>query len=173
MKKYFLALLWCAVSATTAAAGYVFYNKVVGEWTVTCWRPMSGDGKPCRLSAPLELLAPLTPQNMIVVTEVADDSYQVSLEIRDAVSAWLPAFVRVDGNQAHETGVAGGVAAWSGEQAVSILREMNEGQHLVFRIYTGPEGLPRDVHVALGYSFTEAFTAYRQTLRAHKMIKAR
>lgn len=173
MKKYFLAVLLCVLPVLPAAAGYVFYNKVVGEWTVTCWRPMSGGGKSCRLSAPPELLAPLAPQNMILVTEVANDRYQVSLEIRDAVSAGLPAFVRVDGNQAHETGVSGGVAVWNGEEAVSILREMNAGQHMVFRIHTAPEGLPRDVHIALGYSFTEAFTAYRQTLRAHEMIKAR
>ncbi len=172
MKKLMLAWLLVAALVTPAAAGYVFYNKVAGEWTVTCWRQMSGSEKSCRLSAPPELLAPLAPQNMIVVSEVRNDQYQIRLDIRDAVSVGLPAFVRIDDNLAHETGVASGSAVWIGDEAVSILREMHSGQHMVFRVHTAPEGLPRDIHVALGPAFTEAFTAYRQTLRAHGLIAA-
>jgi hypothetical protein len=43
-----------------------------------------GGGKACRLSAPPELLAPMAPQNVLVVEEISNDAYRVTIEVRDA-----------------------------------------------------------------------------------------
>jgi hypothetical protein len=173
MLKVVFAFALSLLIAMPAWAAYVFYNREVGEWTATCWRDMEGGNKACRLSAPPELLAPMAPQNVLVVEEISNDVYRVVIEIRDATVPGLPAFVRVDANPAHEAPVANGMAVWHGPAAVAILKEIGRGQQLVFRVHTAPEGLPRDMHVMLGRPFSEAFTAYRQTLRAHKIINAK
>lgn len=173
MARFIPLLLLCLLVAAPAGAAYVFFNKEVGEWTATCWRDMAGGGKACRLSAPPELLAPMAPQNVLVVAEVAADAYQVRIDVRDPVVPGLPAFVRIDSNPAHETAVANGAAIWQGAEAVAILKEIDQGQRLVFRVHTAPEGLPRDTQVILGQPFRDAFTAYRQTLRAHEILPGR
>lgn len=176
MKKFLVLILvagavlvWGGPRAS-AVSGYIFYNKTAGDWTVMCWRDVSGGNKACRMSAPPELLAPMAPQNLITITEFKNDSYRVVIEVRDRVIPGLPAFVRIDDNQAHEAPITNGLVVWEGEGAVTILKQMHAGRNMVFRVHTAPEGLPRDIHVALGPPFAEAFTAYRQTLRAHGLI---
>lgn len=85
MMKFVSVVLLSLLMAAPATAAYVFYNKEVGEWTATCWRDMEGVNKACRLSAPPELLAPMAPQNVLVVEEISNDAYRVTIEVRDAV----------------------------------------------------------------------------------------
>ncbi len=46
---------------------------------------------------------------------------------------------------------------------------MRGGRRLVYRVQTGPEGLPRDTRVSLA-GFDEALATYRRLLREHGLL---
>ena len=172
MRAVLLAGLVLTAAATETLAAYVFYFRSYGDWSIVCWREVVDDGsKRCRFSAPSASLDHTTRQNVILVHEYAPEQFQIAIEVRDDVIPDLPAFLRVDGQNVHETNVDAGLARWIGADATSILNEMVAGSRLVYRVQTAPDGLPHDTQIGLD-GFGDALNNYRQLLRAHEMIGA-
>ena len=168
-----LALALALVLGTKDGAGsYVVFHKTVGDWEILCAGADPTSKRSCRLSAPPAKIADKKPQNVVVVSEPAPNSFSVELQIRDIVKAGLPAFLRIDGFQTHEAPVRNGRAVWRGQAALRIVSEMRAGRSAVFRIQTGPDGLPRDARISL-LGFREALRDYRNALRAHGLLSAR
>ena len=170
MRAVLLASILLTAVATEALAAYVFYFRSYGDWSIVCWRELVDDGsKRCRFSAPGASLDHTTRQNVILVHEYAPERFQIAIEVRDDVLPDLPAFLRVDGQVVYETPVDGGLARWTGADAMAILNQMMAGERLVYRVQTAPDGLPHDTRIGLD-GFSDGLNDYRQLLRAHEML---
>jgi hypothetical protein len=108
---------------------------------------------------------------VIQVHEYAPGVFQVAINIRDIVKPNLPAYLRVDERTIHEASVRDGLARWYGEEGLAVLTEMSSGSRLVYRVQTAPDGLPRDIHVALA-GFRDALARYREVIRSHGLLSA-
>jgi hypothetical protein len=155
--------------AAGAAAGWVFFHQQFGDWTVLCWRDLGTNANTCTLSAPPPSLSGTAPPNVIQVHEYAPGAFQVAINIRDIVKPNLPAYLRIDEQSIHEAPVRDGLARWYGDEALEILVEMGAGKRMVYRVQTAPDGLPRDIHVALA-NFRDALARYREVIRSHGLL---
>ncbi len=164
-----LAALLGLAAAAPAVAAYVLYYHVWDAWTVTCWRAMLGPPTECRLSAPRESVDPGARQNLIAVAEVAPDAFRVTVEVRDLTQPVTPLFLRVDNHEAHQVPVARREGNWTGAEAAKIIDEMLAGQVLVYRVFTAPDGTPRDTEVSLT-AFAPALETYRSLLRDNGLL---
>ena len=164
---WFLVVLGFCPQAT--AGGYVLYHKTFGDWSVTCWREMSGTQKSCTLSAPQPSLAYRTPPNIVQVHEYQPDAFQIVILIRDRPDRELPASIRVDRFEFRTARIERDYARWFGQEAVELLVQMRAGKRLAYRVQTEPDGLPRDMNVSLA-GFSQALAAYRQVIRSHRLL---
>jgi invasion protein IalB len=155
--------------AEAIAGGFVLYHKTFGDWSVTCWREMSGGDKSCTLSAPQPSLAYRTPPNIVQVHEYQPDAFQIVILIRDRPDPELPASLRVDRFDFRTARVEGNLARWFVEEAVELLVQMRAGNRLAYRVQTAPDGLPRDMNISLA-GFSQALAAYRQVIRSHGLL---
>lgn len=128
---------------------------------------MLGPPTACRLSAPHESVDPGGRQNL--VAEVAPDAFPVKVEVRDLTQPVMPLFLRVDNHEAHQVPVARREGSWTGAEAATIIDEMLAGQVLVYRVFTAPDGTPRDTEVSLA-AFAPALEAYRRLLRDNGLL---
>ncbi len=156
-------------AAALAVSAYVLYYRVWDAWTVTCWRAMLGPPTTCHLSAPCESADPGARQNLIVVAEIASDAFRVTVEVCDLTQPVMPLFLRVDNHEAHQVPVARREGIWTGAEAATIVDEMLGGQLLVYRVFTAPDGTPRDTEVSPA-AFAPALEAYRRLLRDNGLL---
>lgn len=170
MARCLAILLLLLSQAVPAKAAYVFYHRVIGDWTIVCWRSdATAIDDLCRLSAPPASLANRERQNVVVVHEYRANTYQVAIEIRDTLVEGQPVFLRVDSYAVHETVPEGRLARWSGKAALDILSEMRVGRSMVYRVQTVPDGLPHDTRVSVE-GFAEALSVYRRVIRQHGLL---
>ena len=148
-----------------ASAGYVFFHRPVGDWSVLCWSDLSTKARTCRLSAPRPKLSYSLAPNVIEVREWAPGAFQVIVTVRDRTMEGLPLSLRIDGLGIHETAVRDGMAWWSGEEAARIILEMQRGRKAIYRVQTIPDGMPRDVRIS--------FDIYRGVIRSHGLLEER
>ncbi|MFQ5972168.1 MAG: hypothetical protein ACE5Q3_07520 [Alphaproteobacteria bacterium] len=169
--KYLLASAGLAVALTAQAdATYVLYYGVIGDWTVLCGRDEVTKATSCDLSAPPPTLDVGMSRNVIVVRELAPESFEISIAVRDVVDPEQPASLWVDSAPPHEASIHQGSARWQGGEAASILTEMQAGSSLFYRVHLAPDGRPRDMEVPLS-SFTRALTTYRDVARTHRVVE--
>lgn len=155
--------------ALPAAAAYVFFHQVRGDWAVVCWQEITNERKQCRMSAPPAALSLEKRGNELIVHEYAADTFQVAVQLYQPVAERHGVFLRIDENVAHEAPIQNGLARWAGDAALRILAEMRAGNELVFRIHTVPDALPQDTFVSLE-GFDEALSTYRREIRRHRLL---
>jgi Protein of unknown function (DUF2914) len=143
------ALVLAAPAAEPAAApvGYVYYLQTFGDWTVTCGRDESSGRDNCTLSAP-------PPErhgdSQIEIGNGQGDNGAVTLRVRGALMPDSPLYLRVDAEPPHQTQPNRfGEGGWSGQEAQTIIGELNAGQRVVVRSFSGPPPVPRDAYFSL------------------------
>lgn len=156
-----LAVLLCAATviavpsreAPAAPAGYVYYLQTFGDWTVTCGRDESLGRDNCTLSAPPP---ERHGETQIELGNGQGDNDAVIVRVRGALMPESPLYLRVDDRAPHQTQPNRfGEGRWNGEEAETIIAELNAGQRAVVRSFSGPPPTPRDAFFSLG-RFQEA-----------------
>lgn len=153
------ALAIGAPAAELAAApiGYVYYLQTFGDWTVTCGRDESSGRDNCTLSAP-------PPErhsdSQVEIIDAGGASAAVTVRVRAALMPDSPLYLRVDSMPPHQTEPNRfGEGRWNGEEAKTIIGELNRGQRAVVRSFSGPPPSPRDAFFSLN-RFDEALADF-------------
>ena len=160
-----LVLSAMAPAPAVAQDSYALFHRAFGDWTVLCGQNRASGHTSCTLSAPPPRLDVAGRTNEISVVEAAPGQFRVVVRLRQEAHAALPVFLRIDANDAHQTAVSGGQAAWSGTDAQRIVSQFRAGTAVVLRVHT-QDGLPADMTLSLT-GFSAAHDTYQRVLRDH------
>lgn len=144
-----VAVAFAAPGLDVAAApiGTVFYLQTFGDWTVTCGRDEPTGRDNCTLSSP--------PPERRGDTQIEIGSGQgasdaIIVRARGALMPDSPLYLRIDGKPPHQTQPNRfGEGRWNGEEAETIVAELNSGGRAVVRSFSGPPPAPRDAFFSL------------------------
>ncbi len=153
------ALVLAASAGKLAAApvGYVYYLQTFGDWTVTCGRDESSGRDNCTLSAPPP---DRHGDSQIEIGNGQGDNDAIIVRVRGALMQESPLYLRVDAKSPHQTQPNRfGEGRWNGDEAETIIAELNSGQRAVVRSFAGPPPSPRDAFFSLD-RFDEALTDF-------------
>lgn len=150
------SLGWGAADLAAAPAGYVYYFRTFGQWTVICGRDNAGGGETgnCTLSAPPPEIHGADSQ--IEIGQGPSGQPAVTMRVRGTLMPDSPFYLRVDAREPHQTiPNRFGEGGWSGAEAQRIIDELKAGEQVVVRWFVGPPPSPRDEMLSLS-SFDDA-----------------
>ena len=153
-----LPAVWLLAS-TAAAAAFVTYLQVYGDWSVSCALDEPTRYRWCTLQAPPPQL--YDGRSEVAVVDHSDGGFAVTVRVRGTVREGAPLFLRVDANppyRAEPNRV--GEAVWRGAEAAALVGELETGRHMVVRSFPGGGAPPRDENYSLD-RFGEALADYR------------
>jgi len=167
-----LALILAAGAlAPPAEAGYVFYFRVFGAWTVTCWQNEPTGHKDCNLTAPQADLSAAGDKSKVAVFETAPGAFAISVQLRGVATGAQKIHLAVDGGTAREaTSDRAGLAGWDGAAAAKMVAAMRAGKTLTLRSQAGADQPAREEAVPLD-GFAQALDVYRLKLRGEGVLK--
>ncbi|MCP5368661.1 MAG: hypothetical protein H6907_15755 [Hyphomicrobiales bacterium] len=170
-----LAALLLAALAPAARAGYVFYYRVFGTWTVTCWQDEPTGRKDCNLTAPPADLSTGGGRSKVAVWETAPGAFALSVQLRGVAIGSQQVLLTVDGGAGGSEGQTAatdhaGLAGWDGAAALALVGAMRGGQALVLREQPGAGHPVRQETIPLD-GFAQALDVYRLKVRGEGIIQ--
>jgi invasion protein IalB len=151
-------------------AGYVIYFHTFGDWTVVCSKDEPTDRKSCTLSAPPPAIDLSNKRSHLTVAEHGNGTVTVFIRVGGEIEAGHPVYLRVDENPFHQVRPNRfGETGWTGEAAIAIRDQLENGQRMVLRSFPEGTGKPRDEMLSLA-GFAEALQTYRANLRAYGVL---
>ncbi len=154
----------------SAIAGYVIYFHTFGDWTVVCSKDEPTNRKSCTLSAPPPAIDLSNKRSNLTVAEHSNGTVTVFIRVGGKVEIGQPVYLRIDENPFHEARPNRfGETGWTGEAAIAIRGQLENGERMVLRSFPAGTGKPRDEVLSLG-GFAEALKTYRTNLRTYGVL---